>query len=361
MTELDKIRADLHSLDREAQDLDAQIDTNLRNAQKVVDESNRVADVAHNASEILDDLDREFEEKTSLDKIDVAFLFLAAAIQCVRWYLLPNDKYRLTSEEGDKLAEKVTPKKWQDILLAPVPYDAIAGGADVDARLGGMNHRYKTLGHDPIAGWVFGPVNILSDSLTKNDFTSYRVSSMVITEPIPTTEIFSLAYDQTTADKWNLPAAIARQAVHFGSDYFTKLSLPVPFVGILDDNAAKWLTQNRIDAWGVLRSATLAGFVNVFIAWLHRLFYDPAKYTSPRVYEVKTRKIIRYSNLIASSSNVLYTAISNDLSRIDVGGMLVTLWNLLHDMKFKHEVKAEFLSESFNAKIRGDGYGYDFE
>ena len=358
MTEHDKINAELHSLDREAQDLDAETDATLRNAQKVIDESKRVADVAHNASEILDDLDREFEEKTSLDKLDVAFLFLAAAIQCVRWYFLPNDKYRLTSQEGDKLAEKVTPKNWQDILLAPVPYDAMQGGADVDAGLGGMNHRYKTLGHDPIAGWIFGPVNILSDTLTKSDFTSYNVRNMIITSPTTTPEAFRLAYEQTRANKWNLPTAIARQALHFGSDFFTKLSLPIPFVGMISDNAAKWLTQNRIDMWSITRSATLAGFVNILIAWLHRLFYDPAKYGSPEVYEVKTRKIIRYSNVIASSSNVLYTAISGDLDRIDVGGMLVTLWRLIRDRKFKRDVKAEFLSESFNAKIRGDGYDF---
>ena len=83
----------------------------------------------------------------------------------------------------------------------------------------------------------------------------------------------------------------------------------------------------------------------------------PCKYT-PKVYEVKTRKILRYSNVIASSSNVLYTAISGDLTRIDAGGMLVTLWQLIRDWKFKRDVKAEFISESFNAKIRGDGYGF---
>ena len=267
--------------------------------------------------------------------------FLAAAIQCVRWYILPNDTYRLTSEQGDELVRKITPKSWQDILLAPVPYDRVGG------------HRFRTLGHDPIMGWVFGPVNILSDSATMYDFT---------TVPISTAEAFGQAYQQSCADPINLPAAIARQALHFGSDYFTKQGLPLPFFMTADNSlATQMLTKFHIDMWSITRSATLAGFVNVFIAWLHRLFYDPAKYTSPRVYEVKTRKIIRYSNVIASSSNVLYTAISNDLSRIDVGGMLVTLWNLLHDMKFKHEVKAEFLSESFNAKIRGDGYGYNFE
>ena len=224
MTDYDKINSELHSLDREAQELDAEVDADLHNMKNIADEANRVADVAHNASEILDDLDREFEEKTSLDKLDVAFMFLAAAIQCVRWYFLPNNKGRLTSQEGDKLMGKIVPKKWQDILLGSVPYDAIQGGADVDAGLGGLNHRYRTLGHDPIAGWIFGPVNILSDTLTKTDFTFYNVADMVITGQTATTGAFSRAYEQTRADKMNLPAAIARQALHLGSDVFTKSS-----------------------------------------------------------------------------------------------------------------------------------------
>ncbi|MBQ7221599.1 MAG: hypothetical protein IJS28_11535 [Synergistaceae bacterium] len=281
MTDYDKINSELHSLDREAQELDAEVDADLHNMKNIADEANRVADVAHNASEILDDLDREFEEKTSLDKLDVAFMFLAAAIQCVRWYFLPNNKGRLTSQEGDKLMGKIVPKKWQDILLGSVPYDAIQGGADVDAGLGGLNHRYRTLGHDPIAGWIFGPVNILSDTLTKTDFTSYNVADMVITGQTATTGAFSRAYEQTRADKMNLPAAIARQALHLGSDVFTELSLPIPFVGMLSDSAAKWLTQNRIDMWSITRSVTLAGLVNTFIAWTHRLFYDPAS-TPPK-------------------------------------------------------------------------------
>ena len=354
MTEHDNINSELHSLDREAQELDAKIDADLRNMQKVVDEFNRMADVAHIAPKMRSKFDREFDEKTSLDKLDVAILFVAAAIQCVRWYFLDNNKYRLTAQEGDKMMGTIIPKNWHDILLTSVPYDAIAGGAELGAGLGGMNHRYKTLGHDPIAGWIFGPVNILSDSLTKNDFTSYKVNNMIITRSIPTTEVFRLAYDQIRADKLNLPAAIARHAIHLGSDFFTELSLPVPFAGMTSDNAAKWLTRNHIDMWSITRNVTLAGFINLLVAWFHRLFYDPAKYGSPDVYEVKTQKIIYFSNLIATSGNLLYTA-TGDLSRIDIGGMLVTLWTRIHNRNFKQEVKREFIAKKLNDMIRGEG------
>ena len=45
-------------------------DITLNNMQKLADESNRVADVAHNAEQTLNDLDREFESKTGLQGAD---------------------------------------------------------------------------------------------------------------------------------------------------------------------------------------------------------------------------------------------------------------------------------------------------
>lgn len=356
-----ELLSQLQALQSESQELDSRTDKTLRNMHKIADESNRVADVAHNAKNILDDLDREFEQKTKLNGLDITFMFLATAIQCARWYILSNDKFRLTSTEGDKLIAGFVPKSWQDILLASVPYDAVKGGAQFDTGLAGGTHRFRTLGHDPIMGWVFGPVNILSDSLTKSDIvTSYRVKNMMITEPVTTPQIFGEAWQQIRSDKMNLPAAIARQALHFGSDYFTKQGLPVPFISTVNNDLSKdLLTKFHIDMWSITRSAAMAELVNMVVAYIHRLFYDPAKYSSPRLYEVKTRKIIRYSNIIAETSNVIYTALTADLKRLDVGGILVTLWRLFRDRKFKQEVKREFITESFNDLIRGDDY--DFE
>ena len=356
-----ELEARLIAFQAEGRDLDERSGKTLRNMEKVINESNRVADVAHNAKNILDDLDREFEQKTKLNGLDITFLFLATAIQCTRWLILSNDKFRITSTEGDKLIAGFVPKSWQNILLASVPYDAVRGGAQFEAGLAGTTHRFRTLGHDPIMGWVFGPVNILSNSLTKHDIiTSYRVKNGIITEPVATPQIFTEAWQQIRSDKMNLPAAIARQALHFGSDYFTAQGLPVPFISTVDNDLSKnLLTKFHIDMWSITRGAALAELINMIVAYIHRLFYDPEQYSSPRVYEVKTRKIIRYSNVIASTSNVIYTAISGDLLRLDVGGILVTLWRLIRDRKFKQEVKREFIIESFNELIRGEEY--DFE
>lgn len=67
-------------------------DITLNNMQKLADESNRVADVAHNAEQTLNDLDREFESKTGLQGADVyskariIVLQLLVMIQFWAWY-----------------------------------------------------------------------------------------------------------------------------------------------------------------------------------------------------------------------------------------------------------------------------------
>ena len=166
MYDIDELLRRHDALEAEGDILDAKAAKTQRNLSKAAAEAQRVATVAHNAPKILDDLDREFEQKTKLNGLDITFLFLATAIQCARWYILDNAKFRITASEGDKLMAGVVPKNWQNILLASVPYDAVKGGAQFDAGLAGTTHRFRTLGHDPIMGWIFGPVNILSDSLT---------------------------------------------------------------------------------------------------------------------------------------------------------------------------------------------------
>ena len=60
-----------------------------------------------------------------------------------------------------------------------------------------------------------------------------------------------------------------------------------------------------------------------------------------------------YSNSIASASNILYVAISKDMQKLDVGGLLTTLYHLISDYKIIKEINAEFLSESFQEMVLG--------
>ena len=63
-------------------------------------------------------------------------------------------------------------------------------------------------------------------------------------------------------------------------------------------------------------------------------------------------------NAIAVSSNVVVTAVTQDLSKLDVGGILVALHRFISDYKFIQEIKRDFLkNEIYNMVV---GKPYDF-
>lgn len=114
-------------------------------------EEKRVINVLHNAEYILSRLDKTFEQRTSLSKVDISILMLATALQLVRIYVLPKfqekylDENRLDHNDGiikDMEREEVYEYKrkhkgwkskksekgyrsWQEIAFTiKVPYDA---------------------------------------------------------------------------------------------------------------------------------------------------------------------------------------------------------------------------------------------
>lgn len=170
----------------------------------------------------LERIDAEFGKCTGLTPTDIAVLLAAAALQTLRWVLTPkigepyDPSKRLTAKEGDALvkkykdafvekhrktgsnpggwaAEKKTQghrmrqaegKTWIEIIESGVPYDAIKGTATLGLGIGGTNHRCKTLGHDPMLGWVFGTANILTDTMTLSDLRTYRVEKGFVQPPL---------------------------------------------------------------------------------------------------------------------------------------------------------------------------------
>ena len=335
------------------------INQTLTSMSQIEEEAANVADLMRNARSVLDNLDSQFEEQVGLTPTDIKFLFLAAGIQCLRQYVFTNDAFRLNSSEGDKMMEAVVPKKWQDILLASVPYDAVhlADGFKQNTGLGGSTHRYRTLGHDPLFGWIFGPVNIITDSLTKSDFgTTYSVQNMCICGPYPAGTIgaFSACIQTVQAQNILLPIAVMRQALHFGSDYFTKQGLPVPALASLNNDFAKSLiTQFNIDMYSVTRGALFSAIINSIISYIHTLFYSQDRDGSRETYAIRTRKLVTYANVIATTSNIVAVAgqyflgNSGALKQLDVGGFLVTLYRLFTDSRYTYQLKMEFMSRRF--------------
>lgn len=315
----------------------------------------------------IDDINERFSKVTGLSSTDVKFLFFATALQCLRQYLISNDKFRFdTDKAGDNFIGKFVPRKYEDILLGSVPYDAVRkaeGYKDQNTGISGANHRYMTLGHDPILGWIFGTLNIMTNTLTKNSpsLTTYIVKPHPTTgnytqigEQVLISEVFINGVNLAKNDYKLLVVSVIRQALHFGADVFTKMGLPIPIINTISpDLSSKLLSENfRIDVYSVSRGIMLSTLINSIVSVIHGLFYDEKVDMKRDLYEVRTRKILSYSNALATSSNIIYTSITKDFRKLDVGGAVITLYRLMSDYSFISKVKYEFINEILDNELR---------
>ena len=149
--------------------------------------------------------------------------------------------------------------------------------------------------------------------------------------------------------------SVARQAIHFISDGFTIQGLPVPVIATLDNELVQqMLSKWHIDAFSVARSAGLAIIINQLISIIHTLFYDGSTDEQFKLYNVRTRKIISYSNAIASGSNLIYVGCTNDFTKLDVGGLGVTLYTFFTNAQFIKRLKQEFIFGNYKEMLAGD-------
>jgi hypothetical protein len=347
----------------------------------------RVADFAHNPKRTFIDLDVEFERQTGLTKVDIAFLFFATAAQCIRQYILTGFPERLDDQAAANATKGHTEEhsnrshQWynptlKEIITNPVPFDAMYGSPDFDLSLSGRTHRRKTLGHDPILGWIFGTANIATSTITTNDFASYHVKTGTelkrdkITNNAQTPYVFYYTkeklFNNGIEGKKIIAASLVKEAVHLKSDINTKESLPFPIVSVLSPELADTLASYGFDMANIAavgKQASYAIMINMLIGMIHYLVHDFNNGESRKLYEVRTRKILSYSNYIASASNLLYVTISAGLGngaafrKLDIGGFIVTLYRLISDSAFIQKIKEEFIFGNFRAKIQDkDGY-----
>lgn len=370
----------------------------VRKVNQVSEEAQRVSQVAKNASVIIADLDRQFAQATKLTGTDITFLFFATALQCIRQYILTpftarmNDKD--SAREAHKEENKIFRKRFQqgpkgarskeyyaslqDIIKNGVPYDTIFGGPDFGLGLSGNSHRFRTLGHDPLFGWVFGTANIMTNTLTDWQFQSFHVKpypradgklQMKIVQLANSGIMLKEAAERSKAEPQILAAAVIKQRLHLKSDMFSTAGLSVPGLTPLSADMAQTLAEHGIDTANMLEAgeqALYSIFINTLVAVIHGLFYKEA-FGERKLYDVRTRKILSYSNLIASASNLIgvammeaiavttsNTKLGNDALRyLDVGGLAVTVYRIVSDRKFIKQVKQEFLEKEFYNLVMG--------
>lgn len=349
-------------------------------------------------------INNEFSKITSIwNKRDLSFLAIAVGLQTARWIILQelfgdfgaeNRGNRESSESGDKrkkkenndynkrhqnrdnkASEKNYPT-WKDIIFGQYarvdggkssgvcPYDAQNGGPIGFEDGGRGSHRVHTLGHDPLLGWIFGTANLMtcSISLTKKfGFANYKVEypGGVFGPRYSYIEMFSDVFQSIKEDKYRLAAGLFAQGAHLRSDKYTEKGLPIPLIEVFSEDLAGKLYSEQYDQLCLLKDlkkvgaqAGLSILINMIIGLVHKMFYDREKDGPDKeLYEVRTRKILLISNLIASGGNVLYCAFSEDWKKLDIGGILVSLYRLVSDIRFITRIKEQFIQQHLDEVI----------
>lgn len=365
----------------------------------------RVEDFCAHTKDIVAHAVKRYEGMTALDGLDYKFLAVVTALQTLRWVLidcfskfgegasrddrLDHDASTIKTDQNDALEsgreslseiskndplnrwrQQVFGKAWSSILSDPVPFDTVTGGKAFGLGMSGNNHREMTLGHDPLLGWFFGVVNIMTDTTTIKDLRTFKMSRVPpplrFSSPVSFGQAWNAARLSCKEDYKRLCAAVFMEAVHLKSDFFTKCGLPIPLLSAFAPELSTSLYEEHYDSLClckdigiVAQQAALAAFVNTTISFLHGLYFDPSKWPNRKVYEVKTRKILMLSNVFSSSSNVLYVAVRASMGDVsswkhfDFGGILVTLWRVITDSSFMREIREECIGDEFRRKLKG--------
>lgn len=387
--ELDRMRKRSQQEIETAKTLTAQQTQQLTgNLGQMIQEEQRVAQISRSAAVVIEDIERDFKRATKLTDVDIAFLFLAVALQCLRQYVLKPiiDTKRVSDQEAAKQsgkAEEHSDRKHrlynpslEEIISNPVPFDANRGSKGALTGGGKLGHRAATPGHDPILGLVFGTANIATSTLTNWRMQSWHIKTDgkrdTFGQNARTDLVLSRTIDklmhQGLDGKILVGTSIVKEIVHLRSDIFSTNSLPLPFVSAIDPKLAGELAKRGLDMAGVIDAGKQFAFamaIDTLIAFIHSLFYDEADGLSRSIYEVRTRRVLMYSNIIASASNVIAVALAAYMGAadtavkiVDWGGYLNTLRHIVFDTKFINEVKRDFLKNELYTKITGSQYDF---
>ena len=370
-----------------------------------------------NDTNVLAKIHTQFKDETKLNEKDIAFLFGATALQMLRWILLPKLDFdfkptsstdRMTAKQGGQFEIKgvreylekkgysaseikelyeqghINKYTWEKLLIAPVPYDAMIGSEKIvidgvsrfGKNINGINHHSATWGHDPIVGWVIGPMNITSRMITFRDFSTYHVAQIgdtkkqYITRKASMGKMLNKSINAWKNESKKFFVSVAKQGMHLKSDKYTKLGLPIPFLspGKAQQLLMKGWNSNEVerlfskvakDLAVVGAQLGIAVLIDQLVKALHLICYDETEDGSIGTYQVKSQKILCYSTGMAEIANGIYVASTGDIGKIDIGGYINFAKNLITTAKIKSQIETEFLEKELSRKIYGEEYYWE--
>ena len=343
--------------------------------------------------EHLDKINREFKEKTKLQGTDAAFVIGATALQVMRVLVInalteveaagqgnakekylhdvQSDIFGRFNDNGPS-SERLYASKEHILNTRGVPYDAIRYEETNFKLFKGADHRFATLGHDPILGLIFGTSNILTNTITcvkeTNAFgigTRIPVTHVVkydllgknphINEPVGTIEMLVKASRRVVSEPETAACALLKQLVHVGTDLYTPCGIQIPFTNIAFSNSVAQTIASYISTGDLLKIGMQTG-LTVFINWLVSTLHactlmsngsEPAFVAETN--QVRTKKILLISNAMATSSSIIQATVTNNPKCLDIGGAAVLVYQLFTNAVFVSKLKEEYVNSELDA------------
>ena len=168
--------------------------------------------------------------------------------------------------------------------------------------------------------------------------------------------MFLKVEERIKEDKITVALALIKQIIHIGTDLYTPKGIQIPGANlVLSKKNAERLTKyiSTGDIIKITSSAAIAIVINFIISVLHNLFYNENDDISRELYNVRTRKILKVSNIIAESLNIVYVGssivigkqtgnpelIKEGMKRIDLGGYIVAVHQIVKSSSVQEKIR----------------------
>lgn len=338
-------------------------------------------------------LERQFKARTKLNSKEISLLMVATALQCSRIYLVNffskkeianhGEKENFLKEKQEKLLGKLhinkkdKPKPYyapleEIITTRGVPYDTTNYATEnlkifsKDSSGKGVNHRFATLGHDPLVGLLVGTTNIMTNTLTsiKNKIpTTYHITyddnfsnPKILNKKASFTIALENVAKRTKEDPTPLVAALVKQLIHIATDTYTPAGIPLPGSSLVfNRTSVEEITEyiNFGDLAKYKTSDIINELINKIISAIHAcMLKEDGEYLCNELNTIKTIKIIDYSNVLATSSNIITNYVTKQYEKLDYAGAIALIKRIFNDNNFIYDIKYEFIKDGlFNKKV----------
>ena len=232
--------------------------------------------------------------------------------------------------------------------------------------------REDALGYNRWLGWIFGVMNIMTDTVTTKQMCSFTVNQPSLAGQYPTivqkisTPIHLMLPVMTSQNiKDALLAAVVREA---GVLEITKAP-PQEVARILThtfqeeqkniallqevDSATQVLPPKLglgSAVMGITRDTAVAAFLNQLITAVHALLYDPEHDGAVETYTIRTNQILTISSTIATVFNSIPALIGQNPAKIDYAGIITTCLSVFNSTRFWIDVKTNYLVSVYQPK-----------